>query len=434
MRRNVSHIAPALALVVAALAAAPAFGAGFSIFEQGAKAMGMAGAFTAQADDPSALFHNAAGIAFQHERDFAVGFTWIRSLNADFEGADPFPGAGYKAEQETLSEFPPHAYWVQPINPRWTFGLGVNTPFGLTTEWKDPNGFRGRFLSQKASLTALDVNPTIGWEVTPDFGLALGVIGRYATVELKRHVAQVNPFTQTAADIATLTLDSGFDNDGYGWNVGLLHKVNPYFSWGLSYRSAITVDFSGDAELEQNLTGTPFDQLVAAGLPFNTKFPVETSIDFPDEASLGFALGVSDAALVELDINWTGWSSFQDLAIDFPKGQLPSTSLHEGYDDAMNYRLGLRWGAPASQWRFGVVYDETPQPEESVSPLLPDANRIGYTVGYGREGGAVDWDVAVMYLTFDERSRAKNFPSEPAGTFFGTYNTEAFLLGLTLGF
>lgn len=40
------------------------YGAGFKISEQGAKAMGMGNAFSAQADDPSALYYNPAGIAF----------------------------------------------------------------------------------------------------------------------------------------------------------------------------------------------------------------------------------------------------------------------------------------------------------------------------------------------------------------------------------
>ena len=53
----------------------PVQAAGFGIFEQGTKAMGMAGAFTAQADDPSALFHNAGGLAFVDEPEIAAGFT-----------------------------------------------------------------------------------------------------------------------------------------------------------------------------------------------------------------------------------------------------------------------------------------------------------------------------------------------------------------------
>jgi hypothetical protein len=37
-----------------------------------------------------------------------------------------------------------------------------------------------------------------------------------------------------------------------------------------------------------------------------------------------------------------------------------------------------------------------------------------------------------MYLDFKERSRHRSFPGE--GPFFGTYNTQAILLGLTVNF
>lgn len=439
MRSRARRLAPALAMAAAALVVAgPAFGAAFSIFEQGTKAMGMAGAFTAQADDPSAMFHNAAGLAFMNERDIAVGVTYIRSLEADLVGLDPFPGAGYTAEQETLSEFPPHAYWVQPLsrgaNSRnWTFGIGVNAPFGLTTEWKDPATFRGRFVSQMASLQAIDINPTLAFQLTPNFGIGFGGIARVSSVELERHVPQFNPFTQTISDVATLELDGSLDNEGFGWNAGLLHKATSRFTWGLSYRSEIEVDYEGDARLTQNLTGTPFDALVGAALPFGADFPVETAIAFPDSASLGLAYVVTPAVLVELDLNWIGWSSFEELAIVFPEAQLPSQAIPQRYDDANHYRLGLRMGDPASQWRAGVVFDETPQPEEAVSPLLPDSDRWGFTLGYGHEGG-VDFDIAVMYLIFDERTRDQSFADEPASSFFGTYNQEAVLVGLTLGF
>lgn len=439
MRSRAPRLAATLTVAaVATLAAGPAFGAAFSIFEQGTKAMGMAGAFTAQADDPSAMFHNAAGLAFMEEREIAAGLTYIRSLEADLVGLDPFPGAGYTAEQETLSEFPPHAYWVQPLRTgpsvrNWTFGIGVNAPFGLTTEWEDPATFRGRFVSQMASLQAVDVNPTIAFEVTPAFGIGIGAIARFSSVELERHVPQFNPFTQTISDIATLHLESDLDNEAFGWNVGLLHKATSRFTWGLSYRSEIEIEYEGEARLSQNLTGTPFDQLVGGLLPFDTDLPVETAIAFPDTASLGLAYVVTPDVLVELDLNWTGWSSFEELSIVFPQGPLPNQTLPERYDDANHYRLGARFGQPASQWRAGVVFDETPQPEEAVSPLLPDADRWGFTLGYGHEGG-IDFDVALMYLIFDERTRDQSFDDEPASNFFATYNQEAVLLGLTLGF
>jgi long-chain fatty acid transport protein len=429
----------ALALGAAALlaTAAPGHGAGFGIFEHGSRAMGMAGAFTAQADDPSLLFHNAGGLAFVEEREVAGGLTWIRGAEADFQGANPFPGEGARAEQELLSEFPPHLYFVQPINETWKWGVGVNAPFGLVTEWKNPNQFPGRFLSTKAALQAVDVNPTIGWQVTPTFGLGFGAIARFSTVELRRNVPSINPFTQQVADVGRLVLESDTDS-GYGWNLGMLGKPTQRFSWGLSYRSNVEIDYGGDARLTQTPTGNPvFDAIVASRIPFGTDLPVETTIEFPDMASLGFAYALTDRLLIETDVNWTGWSSFDKVEI-LPQDAVAAgvftpanRVIPENWEDVMNYRLGIRWGPPAGQWRFGYVFDETPQPEEAVSPLLPDADRNGVTIGFGHEGQSLSWDIALMYLKFDERERNVTLPDEPV--FHGEYNTTAYLLGITLG-
>jgi long-chain fatty acid transport protein len=427
----------AAALLAAAPVVAPdrAFGAGFSIFEQGTKSMGMAGAFTAQADDPSLLFHNAGGLAFVEEQDIAVGVTWIHALEADFDGAAPFPGPGYSADQVKLSALPPHAYWVRPINSTWKLGLGLETPFGLVTEWENPDQFAGRFISTKAELTVIDLNPTLGWQINPNFGIGFGAVGRLSKVELQRNVPFNNPFTQSIIDIGHLELESDMDN-GIGWNVGVLHKWNPSFSWGFSYRSKVKVEYGGDARINRILTGNPqLDAVLATQVPFDRNLPVETEIEFPDEASLGLAFAITPNILLETDFNWTGWSSFDVVPLTFtggPGNALPNTEIPQHWDDANNYRAGLRWTtSPTSQWRFGYVFDESPQPEEAVSPLLPDADRNGFTIGYGHSGGW-KYDFALMYLFFDERTRERSFPNE--GAFFGTYNTKAVLTAVTVTF
>jgi long-chain fatty acid transport protein len=96
----------------------------------------------------------------------------------------------------------------------------------------------------------------------------------------------------------------------------------------------------------------------------------------------------------------------------------------------MNYRAGLRWMRPSgNEWRFGYVFDETPQPDEHVSPLLPDAGRNGFTFGWGRQFAVTSVDLALMYLPFDERTTRTN-----ADNYDGTYNTTAWLFGATFGF
>ena len=105
----------------------------------------------------------------------------------------------------------------------------------------------GRFVSRLAALQAIDVNPNLAWQVTPNSASASASSAASRRSSWSQHLPQYNPFTQTAADIASVKLDGGLDNTGYGFDLGLLHKVNNSFSWGLTYRSAITVDYAGDA-------------------------------------------------------------------------------------------------------------------------------------------------------------------------------------------
>ncbi len=431
MRRRGELVRGALSVIaLGVLAAVPAGAAGFGIFEQGTRAMGMAGAFTAQADDPSLLFHNAGGLAFVEQSDFQAGATYIKGTESEFRGAVPFPGPGARGEQELLGEILPHAYYVTPINGTWKFGFGLYAPFGLTTEWQNPGQFAGRYISTRAAIRAVDLNPTLGWRIG-NFGIGVGAIARVSDVELDRRVPVVNPFTFQVQDAGALNLKTEF-GEGFGWNAGFLHRFNNSFSWGLSYRSPVTIDYEGDAEVSQISTGNAqLDALIRTRIPFGRDLPAEASIEFPDMASLGLAFALSPNLRLETDANWTGWSTFDTTEIDFVNNDLPDSQIVSNWEDVYNYRAGLRWTAGSgSEWRFGYVFDETPQPEQAVSPLLPDADRNGFTLGYGYNG---PWkvDLALMYLDFKERTRARSFEGE--GDFFGTYNTKALLFGLTVG-
>lgn len=430
-RRAIYAAGTAVVVLAGLLAGGPAFAAGFSIFEQGSKAMGMSGAFTAQADDPSAMFHNIGGLGLFTKQEWMAGVTLVRP-DSSFQGAAPFPGPGATGNQVDSFASPPpfHVYWIRPVAPNWTFGLAVNTPFGLSTEWDDADNWPGRFLSERAELQSIDVNPALGWRSpSGKLGLGFGVIGRYSKVELENRVATLNPFTLSAAEIAEADLESDF-SEGYGWNIGFLHRYNNSFSWGFQYRSKIKVDYTGDGRFTQVFTGNPvFDGIVAGTLPFGQSLPIETSIEFPDSASLGFAFALSPNTVLEADVNWTGWSTFDTVNIVFTENPEFSTERPQLWDDTYHYRLGVGWTAPSgNQWRFGAYFDESPQPDETVSPLLPDADRMGYTVGYGFVGSKLAFDLALLYVDFDSRTTSTNIDN-----FNGTYETDVLLLGLTIG-
>src|SRR5437667_8416812 len=113
-RRMVPLLAGLWVGMVSGLAPASAGAAGFAIFEEGARAMGFAGAFTAQASDPSAIFHNPAGIAFLRDKRVYLGGAAL-SPSSTFTGADPFPGATITEKSDFGLALVPTVYYTQPF-------------------------------------------------------------------------------------------------------------------------------------------------------------------------------------------------------------------------------------------------------------------------------------------------------------------------------
>src|SRR5687768_5947056 len=163
-----------VAVSAIAVVATPARAGGLALFEQGARGMGFAGAFTAQADDPSAIFHNPAGLAFLKGKQAYVGGTAVRP-STDFVGAAPFPGEG-TAESGDVGVLPvPALYYSQPFSDRLAIGVGVHTPYGLKTAWASPGTYSGRFISQEATLSGVSINPTLAYKLADRLSIGAGL-------------------------------------------------------------------------------------------------------------------------------------------------------------------------------------------------------------------------------------------------------------------
>jgi len=411
------------------LACGSAFGSGFSIFEQGAKATAMGGAFAATADDPSAIFYNVAGIAQQRHLAFLVGGTAINFAN-EFSGDpnDPF-ASGTKGFYKRHTFVPPNAYAIVPIGSNLTFGVGVMTPYGLRTNWDDP--WVGRFSSKDANIKVVAVEPSLAWQSSSGvFAVGGGLEYRRARVVLNRNnpLPTINPFNNRLSDVANAYLSSDWET-GTTWNVGVLFKPG---TWriGAAYRADMTIDFNGTVDITQIPTGVPaVDAQVAAGLPHDQA--VKTSIPFPAVTSLGIATTAIPNWDFEADVTHTTWSRFKALPVDFVDQPAFSFVRPQNWDDTMSYRLGANHTInPTWDVRFGVLYDENPQPVEAVSPLLPDSDREGVTFGLGYHKGPFTIDVTEFVLHFKQRSTSSAATSDLRGT----YKTDANLVSLNLGY
>jgi long-chain fatty acid transport protein len=407
------------------MVAAPGRPAGFEGPETGIKAMGMAGAFTAQANDPTAIFYNPGGLALFKKGKLTAGFAAYDHNESQFQGLSPGIGTGTVGQQKQSFAWPVHAFAVKPLGPKLKLGLGVSSPYAFKNQWENGGDtFPGRFLSKSSELQTYDANTTLSWQATPNLGLGVSVIYRNSKLSNSFNLSGFNPTTGESVDVGSLAAETDF-NGAFGGQVGLLQKIGTKVSWGFVFRSPIDIDQTGAGRITQIPTGnTQLDALNRATIPYDTNLPIVTQISYPAAANIGLAISPSERLLIETDVDWSGWSHFEGIGIDFPNNPRFSSDLQGTYEDAMAYRLGVRLGiGKGMQLRFGYAFEETPQPDADLSPFLPDANRSIISLGFGR-----DWlDIGFQYIAPENRITRTS-----RSALNGAYSGNSYLLGISI--
>src|SRR5512139_2874470 len=149
--------------LVLLLTASTSFAAGFRLPEAGNKANAMGFAFTAQADNPSAIYYNPAGLTQLEGNNIALGVTYVNNNGAEFIGSTPISG-GPGETQKDLTFFLPNMYYAHTSKGGWiSYGVGVFSPFGLGQEYENKNTSIFRNQVTKIDLQTIVVNPTIAF-------------------------------------------------------------------------------------------------------------------------------------------------------------------------------------------------------------------------------------------------------------------------------
>jgi len=181
-------------------------------------------------------------------------------------------------------------------------------------------------------------------------------------------------------DVATAELNADYQ-PGYGWNAALWWQPLASTQVGLSYRSRFGIDVDGTVDFTQIATGNPIiDGSVAAQL---VDQDVASTLSFPAIWSLGVAYSPTAAWTFEADFNWTEWSFFKELPLEYKSTPALNSSVKEEYQDQWQVRLGAEHRLPRWTYRFGYYYDRAAAPVQSVTPLLPDSDRSGVAFGIG---------------------------------------------------
>ncbi len=372
----------------------------FAVDEQGAAAMGQANAFSAQANDPSALFYNPAGIGQLGGTQVSLGTTLI-APSTTFENRV----SGTSTDTEAAVFYPPTLYMTHEFSSNIAAGLGIFIPFGLSTEW--PGDWEGRYLTTFSEINTIYINPNIVWKSTSGLHLAAGLTYVPSDVTLR---SKVPPLPDSDMEINA-------DGDGWGYNLAVLAALPARNSLGISFRSGVKVDYSGDTTVSPS------------GLPDQ----VRSSLTFPPIFTVGIAHHVTETLTLEADWQWVGWATVDKITIDFAGQPSSGDSVTpKNWENSSSLRLGVEHMFERSVIRGGYAYDMTPIPNETIDPSLADSDKQTLALGWGYRFSRASIDLAYMFIVSRDREVA-NTLLQTDGTPFdhrGKYSTRMHELGL----
>lgn len=377
------------------LFAGSAAASGFRIPEVSVAGMGQANAVVADDQAVGNFGYNNAGMAFHPGLRASVEAIAVSPSISVNNAAGSF-------DSEQATEYLPALYATYRLQDRpLAIGLGINAPFGLSTEW--PQGAfpaAGPGAPTLSEIKMVNVNPAVAYLIRPNLSLSLGL----------------NYYNVLSAKLNAVGADVEGSGSGFGGTLALLYTTER-MNIGLQYRSRVKTDLNGDF--------TPSGGTAQAA---------STQITFPDVVQAGVMYRLTPQLSAEFDLDWTRWSSFDELNIGTPSGNFRN---NQQWKDVLAYRLGTAYQlSDALVLRAGYSYDPSGQPDEFFSPRIPDTDRHLLALGAGLKSGAWDLNVGANYVLGQERSIDNPPPTSTdlngTSVFNGTYKSSALLYGLSV--
>lgn len=371
-----------IAALCATLSLGAAWGAGFQLYTEGStEALGQAGAISGRTNLTSLAWYNPAALAGTDQPSVMLGATLV-SIHTDYK--DGANDASMSKDARVI----PHFYVIQPLTDDVTATLSVNAPYGLITEW--PEGWDGATIATYSDLETVYITPSVAWRLHDRFSVGVGVNVVSAKAQLEGTGREVKG-----------------DDMSYGGTVSAHYQ--PLDDWGIGarYQSSVKLD----------ITGT----LTAGG----AMIPASAELELPPTFNIGVANTSLKNLSLGLDLVWTGWSTYNQLAVVAPPVTPPASE--KNWEDVISIRLGGEY-ALGEAWllRAGYVWDQSPVPDSTRAPELPGSDRQMVMFGFGWNcWKAMTIDAAYSFLWAKEA---------PDAVLPGNYETTTHLLGLSVGY
>jgi len=396
---------PSKYLTLLALSLTPlvAFGNGLRLPSQDGFATARGEAFVATADNPSAIYYNPAGLAQLDGTQLRSGIYGLY-YDPTYQPPKGAPNAGKTYEIKKQFAASPQFFFSSKLKELpVSAGLGIYAPYGGAMEWPSDTGFRT--VGTKSSLIYLRLNPVVAIKLGDQVSMGAGLMVDYAKIDLEQGL---RPFPKPLVNYFHFT-GEGFS---VGYNVGALwHPIEPV-SVGATFRSQTHFTMNGNTSIEQQ-------PIISA-----TSLPASMGFTFPLTAVVGLSYRPTSKWNMEIDADYTDWSSFGTSTIrqsgtpPFPVQQ--NIPVHFGWQASWMYEFGVTryfdngWRASA-----GYTFDQNSIPNTYYSPMVADMDRHFFSLGAGRTGKMVDFDVTYQLGYGPNHTVTGSTPSSTPGLFSG---------------
>lgn len=407
-----------------------AWAGGQEIPDNGAQALSRGGAFTAKADDLTALQYNVAGLAWVRGTRLLVSANIINA-SADFQRAGTYPPNGQPWDNQPFPKvsnsggpfFAPMLLAASDFGTRtWTFAAGVYGPsaygsakFPTTVRLNGANApapQRYDFLEHEL----LVAYPTAAVAFRPWQFLSVGAAFHWVYSSLKFHQITYLTAARSGDENPDWDYDVHLDvSDGFepSASAGALLAPNEHWQLGVNWRYSTDIDASGTATAS---TG-PNPPEKPKPMYDNGQYAVVSSFrtGLPMIVRAGgryiFRRGAFEAGDLELDFVWENWSAkVQDIQIK-TTGVSPQPALilsPHRYNDSYSVRLGgaYNFESPNGLWslRAGSYYDSAAAPDEWTRLDFRAWDHLGFTAGLGWQAHGLSANLGAAYVYMPDRT------------------------------
>ena len=395
-------------------------GGGFQIADQSARTMSMGGTMGALTGDPTAMRSNPAVLSFLDGPVFSFGAT-VKVPDERFYGVSP---STVETKMQAQVLFPPGICVTYASSGGFGAGISVAVPYQIQTEWDQD--WVGSRLATKSDLRVTMVTPAVSMKFSENLSVGLGLELGLPRILYEQRFPVAVPGDSTVQPDGVITHD-GDGNVSYGVLAGILYQAGEFLSLGAAYRSHMNLRIE-DGRVRYR--GMP--QQIAGQFP-EGRF--STSLVLPNQFVAGAALHPLLWLNVSADLEYSLWSEFSSVRVTYSAPTRPDVVMNQNWNNVLNVRFGLEAAFSDFSIRGGIRFEQSPVPDESLSPGLPDAGGTGYSVGFGyRAGEGLMLDFGYSIMQFKERkvSNSALVYGPYSGGFNGVYSSRTASLAINV--